>query len=104
MNKQKKSSEMYPLVKSYLSYAGKKEDFCRKNNVAKSTLSYWITKYRKSQSKDTEHSGFVKLTPITNVSHSLSIVFPNGIHIYGPGIGSPDDFVSCIGKLYKETL
>ena len=46
--RQRRSSEMYPLVKSFMESDLSREAFCELHHISLSVLSYWQTKYRKA--------------------------------------------------------
>lgn len=50
---------MYPLVEDYYASSLSKLEFCKQNEIKESTLSYWVTKYRRDQDHDS--GNFVKL-------------------------------------------
>lgn len=58
------SSEMYPIVESYMSSDLGQKAFCQEAGIPVSTLSYWQTKYRKEQGWSTleTHRGFMALS------------------------------------------
>ena len=81
--RQRRASEMYPIVESYLASDLGREAFCQEAGISVSTLSYWQTKYRKEQrssSRETQ-SGFMTLS--VEASHGteealLELVWVNG--------------------------
>ena len=61
--RQRRSSEMYPLVEAYISGNMSREAFCQAHAIPVSALSYWQTKYRKEHglTPPDKPSGFVPL-------------------------------------------
>lgn len=56
--------EMYSIVERYFSRSNTQEEFCKENEISKSTLGYWIVKYNKEKNiSSLSSNGFVKLTP-----------------------------------------
>ena len=58
---------MYPLVEAYLAGSQRRLDFCQAHGLRISTLSYWVTHYRKAQAAHSstsreESGGFVPLS------------------------------------------
>lgn len=80
--RQRRASEMYPIVESYLASDLGLAAFCREVGISVSTLSYWQTKYRKEQSCSSmePHSGFMALSVEARQSHEavLELVGSNG--------------------------
>lgn len=73
--RQRKSSEMYPLVEAYMKSDLRREDFCASHEISVSALGYWQTKYRKANglSLGEPSGGFVSLE-LPSVQSTGSVV------------------------------
>lgn len=77
---------MYPLVEAYLAGSQSRIDFCRAHELTISTLSYWVTHYRKAQAAaersvaSGESTGFVPLSlaDAPSAAVALELHLPSG--------------------------
>ena len=80
--RQRRASEMYPIVESYLASDLSREAFCQEAGISVSTLSYWQTKYRKEQGSSSleSQSGFMPLSvEASGIGEAvLELVWVNG--------------------------
>lgn len=87
MSKQRKQSEMYPLVQEYLSSEVSQREFCRSHQIKVHTFQYWLSKYKQEQIKENQMDKFIPLE--VNDSSSLlnqvvRISYPSGMMIEFP--------------------
>lgn len=83
MSKQRKLSEMFPLVKSYLRSEVSQVDFCNENHLKVHTFQYWLSKYRQDQTdSETQSTGFMPIQIKENSqtqSRTIKISYPSGV-------------------------
>lgn len=89
MGKQRKQSEMFPIVESFLQGQLSLHEFCHSQNIKAHTFQYWLTKYKnkdKGQSR-IKKDQFVPLTikeSQTIETRSIKISYPSGMIIELP--------------------
>lgn len=72
-----KESKMFSLIREWESSDLDRLTFCKEHDIKVSKFSYWRTKYKHSQSADTQAEGFVKVNPKT--CSSIELLYPNGV-------------------------
>lgn len=87
MGKQRKQSQMFPLVKRYLASGQSKVDFCAEHNIKVHTFQYWLGKYKEERTGNKQLDRFVPIQihedkAVTN--RSLRVTFPNGTKVELP--------------------
>jgi len=87
MGKQRKQSQMFPLVKRYLASGQSKVDFCAIHNIKVHTFQYWIVKYKEDRLDRKQRDRFVPIQiqedkAVTN--GNLRVTFPNGTKVELP--------------------
>jgi hypothetical protein len=87
MRKQRKQSEMYPLVQEYLSSEVSRREFCHGHQIKVHTFQYWLSKYKQEQIKENHVDKFVPLE--VNDSSALlnqvvRISYPSGMIVEFP--------------------
>lgn len=87
MSKQRKQSEMYPLVEEYLTSEVSQREFCQSHQIKVHTFQYWLSKYKQEQIKENQMDKFIPLE--VNDSSSLlnqvvRISYPSGMIIEFP--------------------
>ena len=91
---------MYSLVESYQGRSCTQAEFCREQNIQKSTLSYWVCKYNREHQNTEKAPGFLKLTPENRHASEVIVSLPNGIRVSGSG----NEFISTVSEIYRQTL
>lgn len=89
MLSQKKSSvrtqQMYAVIEKYLNSDVPQKVFCQAENIAHSTFTYWLQKYRNKKKKEIQPADFIplKINPEAEQDSAgwCKIEFPNGIVI-----------------------
>jgi len=56
MSKQRKQSEMFPLIKSYFRSEVLQVEFCHENHLKVQTFQHWLSKYKQNQDNKQYHS------------------------------------------------
>jgi len=87
MGKQRNESQMFPLVKRYLSSDQSKVDFCAEHNIKVHTFQYWLVKYNEDRLDKKQLDRFMPIQiqedkSLTN--RSLRVTFPNGTKVELP--------------------
>lgn len=87
MGKQRKQSQMFPLVKRYLASDQSRVDFCTEHNIKVHTFQYWLGKYKEDRLDKKQFNKFVPIQiqeekAVTN--RSLRLTFPNGTKVELP--------------------
>jgi hypothetical protein len=99
--RQRKPSEMYPIVESYMRSDQSREAFCQEAGISVSALSYWQTKYRKSQSLNAGQSSSsfipISVSPSQGVEAVLELVLGNGKRLRFMGYPEVDYLQQLIG-------
>ena len=91
-----RQTKMFALIEEYQQSVQSQTQFCRENNIPKSTFYYWLRKYKKEQSVT---DAFIPL----NISHSNAgqnhrIDLPNGVIIYVNGMAGLELISNLISK------
>jgi len=86
MGKQRHQSEMYPLVRKYLSSDLSKIEFCRGHDIKIHTFQYWLSKFNEDCEKE-KQTKFVPLeleesSPSSN--QVIRISYPSGMIVEFP--------------------
>lgn len=73
--------EMFPLVERYLEREHTKKAFCAEHGVPESTLTYWVSKYRRQAAP--QDGGFVEITPPvgTQPHPHAELIYPHGVRL-----------------------
>jgi len=87
MGKQRNQSQMFPLVKRYLSSDQSKVDFCAAHNIKVHTFQYWLVKYKEDRIDNKQLDRFVPIQiqgdkAVKN--RSIRVTFPNGTKVELP--------------------
>jgi len=87
MGKQRKQSQMFPLVKQYLARDQSKGNFCAEHNIKVHTFQYWLGKYKEDRLNNKQLDRFVPIQiqedkAVTN--GSLRVTFSNGTKVELP--------------------
>jgi transposase-like protein len=87
MGKQRKQSEMYPLVQEYLSSEVSQREFCQGHQIKIHTFQYWLSKYKQGELKENHLDKFIPLevnesSPLLN--QMVRISYPSGMIIEFP--------------------
>ena len=77
------SEEMFPVVEDWLQSGLTQKAYSQQHQLPSHVLPYWVGKYRKTQSADTqEYSPFIRLTaPTTPSIQGMEIQLPTGVVI-----------------------
>ena len=87
MGKQRKQSQMFPLVKQYLARDQSKVNFCAEHNIKVHTFQYWLGKYKEDRLNNKQLDRFVPIQIQEDkavTSGSLRVTFPNGTRVELP--------------------
>ena len=88
------------LVEKYLNRTSTQESFCQEHGVSKSTLAYWVCKYKRTQDALPVAGRFVKLSPSQNTPLEITVNLPNGISISGNAVS----VIAASHELFRITL
>ena len=81
MRKQKRESDMFPLVAAWEASTENQDQFCKSNGINISIFSYWRSKYRKSQ----QNSSVELFTELQAEKNGfMEVIYPNGVKISLP--------------------
>ena len=69
--KQERKTKMYSLVEAWQNSSSSKKEFCLENNVTVGIFSYWLKKYKNTQSLEFVE---IKAEPTPQNSNSNTIV------------------------------
>ena len=87
MGKQRKQTEMYPLVQQYLLSGLSQREFCIGHMLKVHTFQYWVSKYKQDQVKEKQTNKFVPLELEDSPSvlnQVVRISYPSGMVVEFP--------------------
>ena len=87
MSKQRRQSQMFPLVKLYLASGQSKVDFCAEHNIKVHTFQYWISKYKEGRLDNKQTDRFVPIQikeDKAKENRSILVTYPNGTKVELP--------------------
>ena len=84
---------MFSLICQWEESAEDRAIFYKEHGLTVATLSYWRTKYSKSQMSSASQ-GFVELKPISHLP--IEIVYPNGVIIWLPQLSTTSDLKALV--------
>ena len=88
MSKQRKQSEMFPLIKPYFRSEVSQVEFCHENHLKVHTFQYWLSKYKQNQvNKQDQSNRFIPVQineDIQTQASTIKINYPSGVSIEIP--------------------
>ena len=87
------STNMYPIIEPYLSSGRDQNTFCRQAGISKSTLNYWLGKYRREKKHPVASLVEIISEPASGVRIELS--YPSGVELR---------FDSLVASAYQREL
>lgn len=94
MSKQRKQSEMFPLIKSYFRSEVSQVEFCHENHLKVHTFQYWLSKYKQNQVSKQDQSNTQdqsnRFIPVQineenqTQASTIKINYPSGVSIEIP--------------------
>jgi hypothetical protein len=103
-----RKEEMYGKIEDFLSREITQKEYCQQENLAPSSFSYWLQKYRKEHGLFSEKapipSGFIPLkfssdSPPTGSATDCEVQLPNGVLIRCHTASINSSLVNLIQKL-----
>ena len=105
MSKEQRCAEqMYELVRSYRTRTKTKTAFCQEHGIKPSTLSYWVTRYNRSEGKEKQPPLF---TPVRYTAPSSGPIPPGCITVRlccGIELSLPDSALSEAAAAFIRLL
>ena len=96
---------MFALIENYQASSETQKEYCHRHQVALSTFSYWLSRYKGSQ-KEESSSSFVRYdrSQTISLSSGTELTFPNGLRVSGDLQECTPSFISLLTHLGQLEL
>jgi hypothetical protein len=95
-----RAQEMHAHIQNYLSSGLTQQQFCEKQNLPRSTFTYWLQHFRKYSNSESSNpaAGFIplQLKDSPRSGFSCRICYPNGVRIDFEGVLDGEVLLSLI--------